>query len=61
MKVSEIKAAETEYLIYKLAWLYTCKFARRRKWVLVDEERIIKELSIRLNLSQEELTKLFNS
>ena len=57
MKVSEIKAAETEYLIHQLAWLYSIE----RKWARIDEEKIIKELSIRLNLSQEKLTKLFNS
>lgn len=57
MKVSEIKAAETEYLIHQLAWLYSIE----RKWARVDEEKIIKELSRRLNLSQEKLTKLFNS
>lgn len=57
MNVSEIKAAETEFLIFRLAYLFdiTTKSAR------TEEERIIKELCSRLNLSQEKLTKHFSS
>lgn len=57
MNVSEIKAAETEYLIFRLAYLFDIT----TKWARTEEERVIKELCARLNLSQEKLTALFKS